>query len=160
MNVYGMSDLQLQQHNNNSNTTAFSTKQLKINVGSSAYNLVFSTEQLIFNFGLHLNFSWTHLGEATKLIRIPHEAEQRQKQHVVKLKKMREKRIQKRVKWWVLRPSNFFFFAFLLRPSHFTAGKGQLCDLTPHCSLLRRRHDWGASPRLLCTVFRYGTWTR
>jgi hypothetical protein len=26
MNVYGMYDLQFQQHNNNSNTTAFSTK--------------------------------------------------------------------------------------------------------------------------------------
>ena len=34
----------------------------------------------------------------TKPIRVPHEAEQRQKQHVVKLKKMREKRIQQRVK--------------------------------------------------------------
>ena len=34
----------------------------------------------------------------TKLIHVPHEAEQRQKQHVVKLKKMREKRIQQRVK--------------------------------------------------------------
>ena len=34
----------------------------------------------------------------TKPIRIPHEAEQWQKQHVVKLKKMREKRIQQRVK--------------------------------------------------------------
>ena len=70
----------------------------------------------------------------TKPIRVPHEAEQRQKQHVVKLKKMREKRIQQRVKWWLLRPSNL------------TAGKVQLCDLTPHCSLLCRRHDWGASP--------------
>ena len=50
----------------------------------------------------------------TKPIRVPHEAEQRQKQHVVKLKKMREKRIQQRVKWWLLRPSNL------------TAGKVQL----------------------------------
>ena len=32
--------------------------------------------------------------------------------------------------------------ALLLRPSNLTAGKVQLCDLTPHCSLLRRRHDW------------------
>ena len=52
------------------------------------------------------------------------------------------------------------FLALLLRPSNLTAGKVQLCDLTPHCSLLRRRHDWGASPRLLCTAFRYGTRTR
>ena len=50
----------------------------------------------------------------TKPIRVPHEAEQRQKQHVVKLKKMREKRIQQRVKWWLLCPSNL------------TAGKVQL----------------------------------
>ena len=50
----------------------------------------------------------------TKPIRVPHEAEQRQKQHVVNLKKMREKRIQQRVKWWFLRPSNL------------TAGKVQL----------------------------------
>ena len=50
----------------------------------------------------------------TKPIRVPHEAEQRQKQHVVKLKKMREKRIQQRVKWWLIRPSNL------------TAGKVQL----------------------------------
>ena len=70
----------------------------------------------------------------TKPIRVPHEAEQRQKQHVVNLKKMREKRIQQRVKWW------------LLRPSKLTAGKVQLCDLTPHCSLLRRRHDWVLHP--------------
>ena len=34
----------------------------------------------------------------TKPIRVPHEVEQWQKQHVVKLKKMREKWIQKRVK--------------------------------------------------------------
>ena len=34
----------------------------------------------------------------TKPIRVPHEVEQRQKQHMVKLKKMREKRIQQRVK--------------------------------------------------------------
>ena len=34
----------------------------------------------------------------TKPIRVPHEAEQRQKQHVVNLKKTREKRIQQRVK--------------------------------------------------------------
>ena len=34
----------------------------------------------------------------TKPICFPHEAEQRQKQHVVNLKKMREKRIQQRVK--------------------------------------------------------------
>ena len=87
----------------------------------------------------------------TKPIRIPHEAEQRQKQHVVKLKKMREKRIQQRVKWWLLRPSNLIL-ALLLCPSNLTVGKVQLCDLTPHCSLLRRRHDWGASPLLLCTV--------
>ena len=50
----------------------------------------------------------------TKPIRIPHEAEQWQKQHVVKLKKTREKWIQQRVKWWLLRPSNL------------TAGKVQL----------------------------------
>ena len=34
----------------------------------------------------------------TKPIRVPHEAEQWQKQHMVKLEKMREKRIQQRVK--------------------------------------------------------------
>ena len=34
----------------------------------------------------------------TKPIRVPHEAEQRQKKHVVNLKKMREKRIQQGVK--------------------------------------------------------------
>ena len=34
----------------------------------------------------------------TKSIRVPHEAEQWQKQHVVKLMKMREKWIQQRVK--------------------------------------------------------------
>ena len=50
----------------------------------------------------------------TKPIRVPHEAEQWQKQHVVKLKKMREKRIPQRVKWWLLCPSNL------------TAGKVQL----------------------------------
>ena len=51
------------------------------------------------------------------------------------------------------------FLALLLCPSNLTTGKVQLCDLTPHCSLLRRRHDWGASRLLLCTVFWYGTWT-
>ena len=45
----------------------------------------------------------------TKPIRVPHEAEQRQKQHVVNLKKMGEKRIQQLVKWLLLRPSNLFF---------------------------------------------------
>ena len=81
----------------------------------------------------------------TKPICFPHEAEQRQKQHVVNLKKMREKRIQQRVKWWLLLPSNFFL-ALLLRPSNLNAGKVQLCDLMPHCSLLHRRHDWVLHP--------------
>src|SRR3989337_2429188 len=38
------------------------------------------------------------------------------------------------------------FLALLLRPSNLTAGKVQLCDLTPHCSLLCRRHDWVLHP--------------
>ena len=59
----------------------------------------------------------------TKPIRVPHEAEQRQKQHVVKLKKMREKRIQQRVKWWLLRPSNFFF-SIITSSFQLNCGKG------------------------------------
>ena len=59
----------------------------------------------------------------TKPIRVPHEAEQRQKKHVVNLKKMREKRIQQRVKWCLLRPC--------------------FCDLTPHCFVICDRRDRG-----------------
>ena len=104
----------------------------------------------------------------TKPIRVPHEAEQRQKQHVVNLKKILSKKLEEdegeedsaTSEMMVASSLQLLFLALLLRPSNLTAGKVQLCDLTPHCSLLRRRHDWGASPRLLCTVFRYGTWTR
>ena len=46
----------------------------------------------------------------------------------------------------------FLLALLLLRPSNLTAGMVQLSDLTPHCSLLRRRHEWGASPLLFCTI--------
>ena len=59
----------------------------------------------------------------TKSICVPHEAEQQQKQHVVNLKKMREKRIQQWVKWWLLRPSNFFFSIITLS-LQLNCGKG------------------------------------
>ena len=59
----------------------------------------------------------------TKPIRVPHEAEQRQKQHVVKLKKMREKRIQQWVKRWLLHPSNFFF-SIITSSLQLNCGKG------------------------------------
>ena len=59
----------------------------------------------------------------TKPICVPHEAEQRQKQHVVNLKKMREKQIQQRVKWWLLRPSNFFF-SIITSSLQLKCGKG------------------------------------
>ena len=67
---------------------------------------------------------------------------------VVNLKKMREKRIQQWVKWWLLRPSNFYFLALLLRPSNLTTGKVQLCDLTPQCFLICDRRDRGVDSML------------
>ena len=95
----------------------------------------------------------------TKPIHIPHEAEQRQKQHVVKLKKMREKWIHQRVKWWLLRPSNFFF-SIITSYLQLNCGKGATLWFDASLLITTSAPWLGASRRLLCTVFRYGKWTR
>ena len=68
----------------------------------------------------------------TKPIRAPHEAEQRQKQHVVNLKKDEGEADSATSEMMVASSLQLLFLALLLRPSNLTAGKVQLCDLTPH----------------------------
>ena len=58
----------------------------------------------------------------TKPIRVPHEAEQRQKQHVVKLKKTWEKRIQQWVKCCFVPPTSFF--SIITSSLQLNCGKG------------------------------------